>query len=81
MYFSSGVSLDSHRVARAAGPVVVLRLKHARNPDAAGMSCWKRASTVCRRATSTSSCGVQRLMRAKMHHAGLDQKVEDRPSS
>ena len=83
MYFGSGVSLEQHfetiesRV-RPDTQVVVLRLKRARNPDAAGMSLLEKSiDRLQARNVDVVLCGVQRLMRAKMHHTGLDQKVED----
>jgi SulP family sulfate permease len=83
MYFGSGVSLEQHfetiesRV-RPDTQVVVLRLKRARNPDAAGMSLLdKSVDRLHARNVDVVLCGVQRMMRAKMHHTGLDQKVDD----
>jgi SulP family sulfate permease len=83
MFFGSSVSLEQRfdtieaRV-RPETRVVVLRLKRARNPDAVGMSLLeKHVDRLQARDIDVVLCGVGRSMRARMHHTGLDKKVED----
>jgi sulfate permease, SulP family len=83
MYFGSSVSLEQHFDAiearvRPETRVVVLRLKRARNPDAVGMSLLEKfVDRLQARHVEVVLCGVQRLMRAKIHNCGLDQKLDD----
>lgn len=84
MFFGSVSSLEEHleTISARVGPethVVVMRMKRARNPDAAGMAAFERfVEAVQARGVHVILCGVRPAFHEKLQRSGLAGRLEEK---